>query len=205
MKKYLFLLVFVFFFFISACSQHKNVVDNELEQLEIIDSGTYYRIYKGNINQVCYDIYNSKGEIVLSQTTDRPLEINMISDDIIDIKVGMGSGIAIHKYYSICENVFSQEFSYVLSSSDKLIAYIHVPKERPFENRKVIVQNIFDKNLFYKEFQLDFSHVDTPVVEAVFSKDGASLQLTYLYGEEQTQISKTLVLTDNNTGDGSIV
>jgi len=53
-------------------------VINESEQTEIIDSGAYYRIYKGNINRVCYNIYNSEGEIVLSEKTDRPLEINMI-------------------------------------------------------------------------------------------------------------------------------
>ena len=178
----------------SACSPYKNTVNNEPEQIEIIDSGTYYRIYKGNINQVCYDIYNSDGEIVLSEKTDRPLEINMINDDIIDIKIGMGTGITIHKYYSVGENIFSQQFSYVLSNSDQLIAYIDVPKEKPLENRKVIVQNIFDKSLFYKEFQLDFSNVDTPVIESDFSKDGASLQLTYLSGEEQTQISTTFDL-----------
>ncbi|MFR6298733.1 MAG: hypothetical protein ACLUML_05835 [Acutalibacteraceae bacterium] len=50
------------------------------------------------------------------------------------------------------------------------------------ENRKVVVQNIFDKSLFYEEFKLDFSNVDTPVIEAKFSKDGASLLLTYLSG-----------------------
>lgn len=194
MKKYLYLLVCIFFCFMSACSPYKNTVNNEPEQIEIIDSGTYYRIYKGNINQVCYDIYNSDGEIVLSEKTDRPLEINMINDDIIDIKIGMGTGITIHKYYSVGENIFSQQFSYVLSNSDQLIAYIDVPKEKPLENRKVIVQNIFDKSLFYKEFQLDFSNVDTPVIEADFSKDGASLQLTYLSGEEQTQISTTFDL-----------
>lgn len=194
MKKYLYLLVCIFFCFMSACSPYKNTVNNEPEQIEIIDSGTYYRIYKGNINQVCYDIYNSDGEIVLSEKTDRPLEINMINDDIIDIKIGMGTGITIHKYYSVGENIFSQQFSYVLSNSDQLIAYIDVPKEKPLENRKVIVQNIFDKSLFYKEFQLDFSNVDTPIIEADFSKDGASLQLTYLSGEEQTQISTTFDL-----------
>ena len=164
--------------------------------MEIIDSGTYYRIYKENSNQVCYDIYNFDGEIVLSEKTDRPLEINMINDDIVDIKIGMGTGITIHKYYSVGENIFTQEFPYVLSNLDKLIAYIDVSKEKPFESRKVIVQNIFDKNLFHKEFQLDFSNVDTPVVEAKFSKDGESLQLTYLSGEDQTQISTVLDLIE---------
>ena len=194
MKKYLYLLVCVLFCFIFACSTYNNTVNNESEQTETIASGAYYRIYKGNINQVCYNIYNSEGEIVLSEKTDRPLEINMINDDIVDIEIGMGTGITIHKYYGVGENIFSQEFLYVLSNLDQLIAYIDVPKEKPLENRKVIVQNIFNKNLFYKEFQLDFSNVDTPVIEAKFSKDGESLQLTYLSGEEQTQISTMLDL-----------
>lgn len=194
MKKYLCLLVCVLFCFISACSPYKNTLNNETEQIEIVDSGTYYCIYKENINQVCYDIYNLEGKIVLSEKTDRPLEINMINDDIIDIEIGMGTGITMHKYYSVGENVFSQEFPYVLSNLDKLIAYIDVPKEKPVESRKVVVQNIFDKSLFYKEFQLDFSNIDTPVVEAEFSEDGASLQLTYLSGKEQTQISIILDL-----------
>lgn len=196
MKKYLYLLVSVLFCFISACSPYNNISNSEPKQMEIIDSGTYYRIYKENSNQVCYDIYNFDGEIVLSEKTDRPLEINMINDDIVDIKIGMGTGITIHKYYSVGENIFTQEFPYVLSNLDKLIAYIDVSKEKPFESRKVIVQNIFDKNLFHKEFQLDFSNVDTPVVEAKFSKDGESLQLTYLSGEDQTQISTVLDLIE---------
>ena len=111
----------------------------------------------------------------------------MVNDDIVDIEIVMGTGITIHKYYGVEENVFSREFLYVLTNSDKLVAYIDVSKEKPFENRKIIVQDIFDKNSFCKEFQLDFSDVDTPVMEAMFSKDGTSLQLTYLSGEEQKQ------------------
>lgn len=195
MKKYLCLLVCIILCFMTACTPYKNNLNNEPEQIEIIDFGTYYRIYKEGINQVCYDIYNLKGEIVLSEKTDRPIEINMVNDDIIDIAIGMGTGITIHKYYSAGEDIFSPEFTYVLSNSDKLIAYIDVSNEKPLENRKVIVQNIFDKRLFYKEFQLDFSNVDTPVVEAKFLNDGAFLQLTYLSGEEQTQISAKLELS----------
>lgn len=189
MKKYLYMLLPVLFCFLTACSPYSN-----FKQTQIIDSGKYYRIYKENDNQVRYEIYNPDGKIALSKKTDRPIEINMIGDDIIDIGIGMGTGITIHKYYNANENIFSQDFTNVLSDSDKLIAYIDVPKENPLENRKVIVQNIFDKGLFYKEFQLDFSNVDTPVIEAKFSKDGTSLQLTYLSGEDQTQISETLDL-----------
>lgn len=189
MKKYLYILLPVLFCFLTACSPYSN-----LKQTQIIDSGKYYRIYKENDNQVRYEIYNPEGKIALSKKTDRPIEINMIGDNIIDIGIGMGTGITIHKYYNVNENIFSQDFTNVLSDSDKLIAYIDVSKENPLKNRKVIVQNIFDKSLFYKEFQLDFSNVDTPVIEAEFSKDGTSLQLTYLSGEGQIQISETLDL-----------
>lgn len=190
MKKYLYISLSVLFCFLTACSPYSN-----LKQTQIIDSGKYYRIYKENDNQVRYEIYNPEGKIALSEKTDRPIEINMISDDTIDIGIDMGTGITIHKYYNANENIFSGEFTNVLTNSDKLIAYIDVSKENPLENRKVVVQNIFDKSLFYEEFKLDFSNVDTPVIEAEFSKDGASLLLTYLSGEKQTQTSEILDLT----------
>ena len=190
MKKYLYILLPVLFCFLTACSPYSN-----LKQTQIIDSGKYYRIYKENYNQVRYEIYNPEGKIALSEKTDRPIEINMISDDTIDIGIDMGTGITIHKYYNANENIFSGEFTNVLTNSDKFIAYFDVFKENPFENRRVVVQNIFDKNMFYKEFKLDFSNVDTPVIEAKFSKDGASLLLTYLSGEKQTQTSEILDLT----------
>lgn len=191
MKKYLYISLSVLFCFLTACSPYSN-----LTQMQIIDFGKYYRIYKENDNQVRYEIYGLDGKIALSGKTDRPIGINTIGGDIIDIGIGMGSGITIHKYYNANENTFSEEFTNVLTNSDKLIAYIEVSKETPFENRKVVVQNIFDKNMFYKEFKLNFSNVDTPVIEAEFSKDGACLLLTYLSGEKQMQTSKILDLTD---------
>lgn len=205
MKKHVYLLICVLCCFMFACSLHQDAVNSPMYESgynEIVDSGKHYRIYKGNITQVMYNIYDANGKIVLSDTTDRPLRINMLSDDIVDIGIDMGTGITVHKYYDVEKNVFSQDFSYVISISDRLVAYIDAAEERPLENRKVIVQNIFDKSLFYKEFQLDFSNVDTPVVEAKFSEDGLLLQLTYLAGDKHVIISKTLNL---KTGDGSVV
>ena len=194
MKKFLYLLICVLLCFISGCASRKVVDMDKDEQREIVDSGKYYCIYQEYITRVSYEIYDSQGKVVLSETTDRPLKINMVNDDTLDISIGFGTGIVSHQYYSVDKNVFSQEFLYVLSNSDELVAYIDIPEEKPFENRKVVVQNIFDKNIFYKDFQLEFSHVDTPVIDATFSKDGTALQLTYLSGEERTQTSTVLDL-----------
>lgn len=194
MKKHLYLLGVAIFCFVAVCSGCSGLSNGKSNQMEIINSEKYYRIYKESFNQICYEIYNSAGEIVLSEKTEQPLEINMINDNIIDIKIGMGTGITIHRYYDVDRNAFSQKFSYVLSYADELIAYIDVPKENPLESRKVIVQNIFDTSLFYKEFQIDFSNVDTPVIEAKFSNHGKFLQLTYLSGKSQVQTTATFGL-----------
>lgn len=202
MKKYLWLLASIVCCFISACSFRNDVTEKELNESDIyqsenkavIDSGKYYRIYKTNITEVNYDIYNSKGEVILSQTTDRPLEIDMINDEIIDISIGMGTGLVIHKYYSVKQELFSEEFSYVVANLNDLVAYIGFSQEGGFENRRVIVQNIFDKNLFFEEYQLNFSNVDIPVIQATFSEDGSALQLIYLSGKEKVQVSEVLNL-----------
>lgn len=186
--------------FSTACSAQSSAVDNSIitnpsENYKIMDSGAYYRIYKINTTQVCYEIYNSNADIVLSETTDKPLTIDMINNDIVDIGIGMGTGLTTHKYYNIKQNQFSEEFLYVLSNSNELIAYIDAPEHKSFENRKVIVQNIFDKKLFHKKFQLDFSDVDTPVTQASFSEDEKSLQITYLSGKDEMEVSEILELT----------
>lgn len=185
MKKYLCLFICILLCNFTACSSQKQ---------EIVDSGKYYRIYKHNITEVSYEIYDSAGNIVLSETTNRPLEIGMLNENILDISVGRGTGIAEHKYYSVEQNVISETFSYVIANKNELVAYIYVPKEQSFKKRKVVVQNAFDKVLFYKEYELDFSEVDTPVLEAFFSEDGSSLEVTYLSGGNQAQASKILSL-----------
>lgn len=213
-KGYVLLSLCVLFSCITVCFSCDNIAHDSFNKTqvhqnknrEIIESGEFYRIYKEDGTRVSYVICNSKGEVVLSETTTKPVVIDMISSDIVDIGIGMGTGLTIHRYYSAGRDLISEEFSYVLSNINELVAYIDVPKEKTFENRKIIVRNVFDKDLLYKEFQLDFSSVDTPVIQARFLNDGALLQVTYLSGEEQTQISKTLKLkSERGQEDGSVV
>ena len=202
MKKYFYLLLSILIVFLSSCNPNNDFSDSSLDSFKesegntIIDSEEFYCIYKNNGTQVYYNIYNKNGEIVLNETTEHPLKINMLSDDIVNIEIGMGTGITTHKYYNIEKNIFSKEFSYVISDFEELVAYIDISKENPLENRRIIVQNIFDDKLFYKEFQLEFSNVDTPVIDSTFSNDGTSLTVTYLSGEKQMEISEVLYLDE---------
>lgn len=204
MRKNMLLLGCILCCLMSACRAKPAVSENAITEITVfqsgeerlIDSGNFYRIYKESAFKMHFHIYNSLGEIVLSESTDRPLNINMVNDNLVNIRISMGTGIAMNRYYSVDKNVFSQEYTYVVANRDEVVAYIDVPDQKPFENRKIVVRNVFNSDALYKEFSLDFSPVDTPVEEAVFSEDGKSLLLTYLSGEDETQVTETLMLQD---------
>lgn len=197
MKKYLYLIFCFLLGFLFLCSSCNSVHGDERQ---LIASGRHYCIYRNSnansegITKICYNIYDSNGKSVLFEETARPLNITETEDGIINIKIGMGTGISIHKYYSVEKNLFSREFSYVVATENETVAYISIPEGGSFKDRKLVVQNIFDKELFYKEFQLDFSAVDTPVLNAEFTENGKNLHIAYLKGKENIQTEDILVL-----------
>lgn len=196
MKKLLCILWCGFLIFLVACASRNGVLPPK-ENREIINSGEYFCIYKedaDHVNLVHYEIYNLRGEVVMADSTDRALVIQMVNDHIMDIEIGMGTGISVHRYYDVERDIISENFMYVIANSDALLAYIDTPEKHPFENRKIVIQNAFDKDVFCWTYQLPFSKIDTPVIHAEFTKDGKFLQITYLSGEKQIEISEKLAL-----------
>lgn len=209
MKKFLLLLACFLIVFISACTSNKSdesiekkeakatvedvIEDDSKEELScnMIAQSEFYSIYSEGTNYV-YNIYDSTGNVVLTETTDRPLEMSMMSENVVEITKGMGTGLTLHKYYDVENNSFSEDFCYVAAVSEKLIAYIDIPSG--FEDRRLIVRNIFDESMVLKEFYLDFSKIDTPIIDASFSKDNSFLQITYYSGKAETVVSENLNL-----------
>lgn len=173
--------------------QENDSKTNVQNDVNIISDGKYFRVFGGTLSET-YEIYNAKGETVLSETTGRPLSVSMTDENIVDIEIGYGTGISVHKYYNGKTDAFSEEFLYVIANSNDMIAYINTPRENAFENRTVAVRNIFDKGLYYREFKPDFSALDTPVVSAKFSEDRTALEITYLSGDEQNEVTETFDL-----------
>lgn len=185
--------------FLPACSSENadyqnNTTPSDMASTKILDSNTYYKVFKTNDGQLGYDIYNLSGEVVLSEVADRPVTVSMVGDKIVDIAVNMGTGLTVHKYYGVDDDIFSDEYTYVLANTDNLVAYIEVPEENSMIDRVVVVRDIFDETLYYKEFSLDFSRVDTPVKEAEFSEDESYLSLTYISGESKERTYEELCL-----------
>lgn len=111
---------------------------------------------------------------------------------MVDISIGYGSGIIEHRYYNIVTGCFSKSFYDVIASCEQLVAYLDSEKRDGVRYRKIIVENIFDGTLFYKEYELDFSGIIMPVDEASFDNNDSELKVKYFLGEEQ--LEKEIVL-----------
>ena len=164
----------------------------QTEDIEIIDQGNNYRFYKinGTFELGC-DIYNSSKVIVFSERTQRPMIVSKIDSDLIEIRIGYGTGISGCRYFNVKTNQMSEEFLYVIANNGTKIAYL----DGAINNRKIIVKDIYKTNGNFVPFELDFSHEHTPVIEAEFSDDSSMLYITYMKGESYVTIVKTLNLS----------
>ena len=203
MKKYIaFLLCLIITISLFSCDTANKDTENDTANTELSDKDDsttdtpandtnkqYYKIEKTELTRVRYYIYDSNGNTVLSDETDRPLDISMLGDNIVDICIGMGTGLSIHKYYDVQNNRFSEEYTYVAAFSGNLVAYIDGDS---LYNRTLVVRDIFDRNIFYKAFGLDFSPVDTPIESAIFTDGEAELEVVYLSERSPVSLSITL-------------
>ncbi len=156
---------------------------------------TYFAIVQVDDFSYAYRIYNREGEMVRKEMTESRLpEITMLSEDIVDIRMGYGTGLASHLYYDVNSDRFSDVMEYVIASAGRRIAYMDIPTEFPLENRKIVIRDIFDETAYYQEVFLNFAKVDTPVVTAAFSEDGSQLLITYLKGDKQSETSEIIDL-----------
>ena len=178
-------------------SSPKNFSVNEKttpENTELIKSEKHFQIYKYKdaVNKHFYRILDSNGNTVISETTTRPLSISISEYGIVDISISFGTGVCQHQYYNIGKNILSEPFEDVFSTSDELIVYMNVPKENAIENRTLVIQNIFDKELLFVEYQLDFSKYLIPIEKIEFLPDSKSLKITYYKGSEEKLTSDIL-------------
>lgn len=206
MKKKLMKFVFLSLFiclvcvFMSSCSiSNQSTIDHstagDSARNEIISNEKYYKIIQEGNFEFTYYIYDSEKKVVEEQTvTDNPLKIELLNDNVVDVSIGKGTGLAEHHYYSVDRDAFSKTYLYVIAYSNEKIAYIDVPDNNDFENRCLVVRNVFDRSLYYQEYKMDFSKVDTPVIRASFINNDSQLQITYLSGEQQTELTKTIDL-----------
>ena len=147
---------------------------------ETVVSEKYYKIEK-DTKYYYYTVYGADGKEALSDKTSRPLTVKMSGEDIVDISIGYGTGIASHQYYSVSRNALSDELFYVVASSGETVAYL----DGTLEDRTLVITNVFDKQDTNITHKLSFSPTNTPVTKAEFTD--TALYITYLSGKTYTE------------------
>lgn len=193
--KLFFCLISCSLLFFTSCSdiaENKNNT-NTFASEQVIKQEQNYSIIKDENNRYKYTINNNDGYIVYQESTGFHYpNIDLLNGNIIDIHIGYGTGIIYHKYYDIEQDVFSINYNNVITSNKKMIAFLKNSNDSSRYFDRLVISDIFDKSKFYKEYELDFSKVDIPIVSASFDESNKNLDILYLHGDNQEKTSYTI-------------
>lgn len=203
MKKLFCLLLIIDIIALCGCSETKINEENteavsQTETVsyvsEIIEESDYYKItYNGDFTY-SYEIRDKSGNILLSDNSEKEEpHINMMDENTVKLWIQRGTGLATRftTYYNIEKGTVSDEFLYVLTEFDKNTVYVQYRENEHY----VIIQNIFDKNEFYKEFKIsDASPIADAITNAKISEDDKILTVTYHTGEDCLETKMLIAL-----------
>lgn len=176
-NKLLSVIVFVLLLCMCGCS---NAIENNYDENWTIESVSHF--------YYDYEIKDNQGNIMLSEDAlRREPHIETVDKNTVKVWVQAGTGISTRstQYCDIANGIVSEEFLSVLCEYDGKTVYHDFRDNEHY----VVIQNIFDKAVFYKEFKLDdVSDVAADaVLNATVSKNGKKLTVTYLTGVDYTE------------------
>ena len=165
----------------------KNTVDS-------YDISKFYKVIQKDDSTFDYNVFDTEGEILDSETSVRLPSFKATGDYLMQLSVQTGTGLFTNyaKYYDLKNSKTSKTFNYVLTAKDNYVVCAD------YRNGKhiIIVQDIFDKEKYYKEYELEnVSPVAADfAVEGHFNKKG-NINITYLSGENYKETNYTIVLS----------
>lgn len=135
-----------------------------------------------------YEVKDNQGNIMLAEDgLNKEPHIETIDKNTVKVWVQTGTGISARRtqYCDIENSVVSKKFNSVFCEYEGKTVY-HAFRDG---EHYVVMQDIFDKDVFYKEFKLD-DVSDSPadaVLNAQVSKNGKELRVTYLTGDDYAE------------------
>lgn len=155
----------------------------------IIQSDTYFEVRGDEVNRIYeYSIKDKMGKVVDSGEIKRMApSISYISEDMLEIRFHGGTYADLCKYYSIENNLFSQEYWNPYQIQNSWIVYYDAT------NKELIVQDIFSKDTFYKSYVRDII-LTGPPNSISFIDDGKKLCISYLRQTDNEEVTEIIDL-----------
>lgn len=141
-------------------------------------------------------IYSDNGKLVKQKTLDslRVPTLELITDDIMLILTNAGTNLNFYTYYDRKNNIESETFMNVKADEGRLIAYMEKIGEK--EEVCLIIRDIFDKEIYYKEIRRNFApHICIDVmVNSVVFLDEDTIRFEYLDKDSGELITEMIEL-----------
>ena len=173
------------------CGSIKNISRYELWDSYLI---THSMITQQANKKYSYEITDYKGKILdYEENLTREPKRQIVNTDVVGISVQTGTGLSTNyaKYYDLENGKISKTFYYVLAAEDGYVVYADYRDGEHY----IVVQDIFDKEQYYKEYKLEnVSPVAADfVVDGYFNTKG-NVNITYLSGDDYTETNYTIVI-----------
>ncbi len=189
----------------AACapSDRPDDIDNSSEPSISVtkpEEKIYYEIKKVDDTTSKYYVYGKDGTVLLEGETDRPIDIS-VSGSIVDVAITVDEYNITHRYYDVETDRLSEEFSYAAASSGDLVAYVdNIENHTIDDNRVLIVRDMFDKDIFYKSFSLDWAPtMQNPIESASFTEGEGEISIVYWSERPAVRFHTTLPVRSDST------
>jgi len=148
---------------------------------ELVEENKNYKIYtdKSGFNYF-YNVYNNDGKwIDTGFNGGRGVNFEII-DDILSVRMGFGTYAFICRYYDLSANRISRFYTTPLEIGGEYIVYFITKSENDENEAVLVIQNIFDDRVYYKEIKRDFSsRVLEFYSETEFINNNTQLKISY--------------------------
>ena len=144
-------------------------------------------------SQYSYVIRSQSGDVILAEDgLMREPHIHELGGGVVSVSVQAGTGVATRQtvYCDTSTGRRSETYTAVLGEQRDKVFFVHYADGAYC----IVMQDLFDKKAFYKEFPLeDASAVTDPVREFELTEAGTA-RLVYLKGVDYTETEMTLEL-----------
>lgn len=185
-------LMVILIILIAGCS-NSNISDRESSptiNMHYEVKERYYEIYditKHERPLYQYYIFNGNHEVVDYGIIYAFPKVTK-TGSIIKLCIQVAEHVICCRYIDIEKDLCSYWFTNPVAENENMVAY-----PDPGGSTKLIVQDMFDKSEYYREFERDFAYKQWPLTSAEFIDEGTRLKITYT-SEDLHEITEMLDL-----------
>ena len=149
----------------------------------------FYSIIKNEDGTYTVKLFDKNKNVVDETTVPKEPHVNKLENDIIQVIISYGSPFYTTYFYDTKADLISQAYDTpVLIDKGKIVLV---------QSKKLIVSDIFDKALYFKEVERNFSETVPPSSAIVSVKfiNSDELQIDYYEGKDFTERSEIIELS----------